>query len=53
MWYADSAIDTYNNWCEYLNEYRSERNFNEKQWVEKKINTFNEYLGKHNLSGAV
>lgn len=40
-------------WEEYLSVYRKKRNFNVEEWTRKKINVFNEYLGKHNLSGAV
>lgn len=40
-------------WGEYLSGYRKKRNFNVEEWTKKKVNVFNEYLGKHNLSGAV
>jgi len=53
MWYYGTESETSKNWNDYLNKYRNERNFNVEEWTKKKINVFNEYLGKHNLSGAV
>ena len=53
MLYSGTESETSKNWNDYLDKYRSERNFNVEKWTKKKINVFNEYLGKHNLSGAV
>ena len=41
------------NWKEYLKSYRFKRNFSPKYFVRTKVKKFNEYLGKHGLSGAV
>lgn len=41
------------NWEYYLNIYRKNRNFNPKNFTDKKIIKFNDYLGKNKLSGAV
>ena len=40
-------------WEDYLELYRKYAGFNPEEWVEKKCNIFNDYLGKHGLSGAV
>tara|TARA_R110002074_G_scaffold132808_3_gene276364 strand:+ start:4155 stop:5012 length:858 start_codon:yes stop_codon:yes gene_type:complete len=40
-------------WEDYLEAYRRSKNFNNEGWVRLKVKKFNEYLGKHNLSGAV
>ena len=43
-----------NNWGSYLYNYRrKQRNFSPRYFVRTKVKKFNEYLGKHNLSGAV
>lgn len=40
-------------WDRWLKAYRSSKNFNNEDWVRLKVKKFNEYLGKHNLRGAV
>jgi NAD+ synthase (glutamine-hydrolysing) len=41
-------------WTEYLEEYRlKQRRFSPQHFVRSKVKKFNEYLGKHNLCGAV
>lgn len=43
-----------NNWGSYLHNYRlKQRKFSPRYFVSTKVKKFNEYLGKHNLSGAV
>ena len=43
-----------NTWTSYLYNYRrKQRIFSPKYFVRSKVKKFNEYLGKHNLSGAV
>ncbi len=40
-------------WKVFLRTYREERRFSSKYFVRSKVKKLNEYLGKHNLSGAV
>jgi len=40
-------------WKSFLDKYRTETKFDVETWVKAKCNAFNEYLGKHGLSGAV
>lgn len=40
-------------WQDMLNIFRNENPFFVEEWVDKKCNKFNDYLGKHGLSGAV
>lgn len=40
-------------WHTYLDIYREKTKFNVEEWINKKCNLLNDYLGKHNLSGAV
>jgi NAD+ synthase (glutamine-hydrolysing) len=40
-------------WQTYLEKYRLNTNFNPETWVKNKCLLFNNYLGKHKLSGAV
>jgi len=42
-----------NKWEYYLNKYRNERDFQPELWIYDKCIKFNDYLKKHNLSGAV
>lgn len=42
-----------NTWQALLNLRRGTSNFDVETWVKQKCSLFNEYLGKHNLSGAV
>lgn len=40
-------------WETYLDEYRMNAKFNVEMWVQTKCMKFNDYLGKHGISGAV
>jgi len=40
-------------WQEKLNDFRKEKPFLVEEWVNQKCNKFNDYLGKHGLSGAI
>jgi NAD+ synthase (glutamine-hydrolysing) len=40
-------------WHTYLDIYREKTKFNVEEWINKKCNLLNDYLGKHQLSGAV
>jgi NAD+ synthase (glutamine-hydrolysing) len=40
-------------WHTYLDIYREKTKFNMEEWINKKCNLLNDYLGKHKLSGAV
>jgi NAD+ synthase (glutamine-hydrolysing) len=40
-------------WHTYLDTYREKTKFNVEEWTNKKCNLLNDYLGKHQLSGAV
>ena len=40
-------------WNSYLEKYRKNTNFNAEEWINKKCQSLNDYLGKHNLYGAV
>ena len=40
-------------WYDILIDYRNKKKFNSKEWINNKINNFNNYLIKHNLTGAV
>jgi len=40
-------------WQDFLQTYREHSKFDPESWVRQKCRLFNEYLGKHRLSGAV
>lgn len=40
-------------WHSYLEKYRENTKFNAEEWTNKKCNSLNDYLGKHELSAAV
>jgi len=48
----NTQIREHMTWHTYLDIYREKTKFNVEEWINKKCNLLNDYLGKHNLSGA-
>lgn len=53
MNFFENNANNFMEWQTYLEKYRLNTNFNPETWVKNKCLLFNNYLGKHKLSGAV
>jgi len=53
MNFFENNANNFMEWQTYLEKYRLNTNFNPETWVKNKCLLFNNFLGKHKLSGAV